>query len=306
MFAEIPQVAKPGRMKRFIQFPVTRIFIGIVFVLGSIIMANVGIEVIRRFITDAEKPSTPWLVLLFIVMTIMSILGYYAYVHWIEKRRLTELARTGALKELGIGCLTGVGLMTTIIFILWILGYYEVVAVSSVAVLLLPFLESIFTGFFEEFMFRGVIFRIINESLGSWLAIITSALIFGFAHSGNPNASFYSGLAIALEAGILISAIYLYTNRLWMVIGIHFAWNFTMGGIFGVVVSGQEAKGLLQSELTGPDIITGGTFGVETSIIAVIICLLAGVYFIHQAMKKGHFTQPFWRRSKQIELETEI
>ncbi len=84
MFAEIPQVAKPGRMKRFIQFPLTRIFIGIMFVLGSIIVANVGIEVIRRFITDAEKPSTPWLVLLFIVMTIMSILGYYAYVHWIE------------------------------------------------------------------------------------------------------------------------------------------------------------------------------------------------------------------------------
>jgi membrane protease YdiL (CAAX protease family) len=305
MFGDVPQDPKKSRMKRIIQFPVSRMIIGVAFVMGAMISGNIVVVLIRRLISDAEKPSDPWMVLLFVVMTLMSIWGYYTYVRLIEKRQLIELSRTGALKELGIGCTIGFGLMATTIFILWILGYYEVAAVSSLMVLLLPFFDGIRAGFFEEILFRGVIFRILNEKLGSWLAIIISALFFGFAHSGNPNSSFYSGVAIALEAGILLSAIYLYTRRLWMVIGVHFAWNFTLGGIFGVTVSGQESEGLLQSTLSGPDIITGGAFGVETSIIALIVCLIAGIYFIHRVREQGHFTQPFWHRPKKIKSETE-
>lgn len=303
MFGEIPQDPKPGLMKRFIQFPVTRIILGILFTLIPIVAVN---QIFRWVITEAEKPSPPWLILMFVLMTIFSILGYYAYVHLIERRRLTELSRTGALKELGMGCSIGFGLMTTIMIILWMSGNYKVVAINSWVVLLLPLFDAIFRGFFEEIIFRGLVFRIINKSLGSWLAFIISALIFGFAHSGNPNASFYSGLAIALEAGILLSAIYLYTRRLWMVIGVHFAWNFTLGGIFGATVSGQEEEGLFQSELSGPEIITGGAFGVESSIIALVVCLMAGLFFIKKGLERGHFTQPFWRRPKKIEAEIEL
>jgi membrane protease YdiL (CAAX protease family) len=303
MLEEIPQDPKPGLMKRIIQFPVTRIILGMLFVLVPVITIN---QIFKQIITDAEKPSTPWLVLMFVLMTPVCILSYYSYVRWIEKRRLKELAPGGALKELGIGCVVGFALMTTIMLILWVSGYYHIVAVSSIVVLLLPFFEAVFTGFLEEIWFRGVIFRIMNESLGSWLAMIISALFFGFAHSGNANASFYSGLAIALEAGILLSAVYLYTRRLWMVIGVHFACNFTLGGIFGVTVSGREIEGLLQSELSGPDFVTGGAFGVETSIIALVVCLIAGIYFINKSLQKGHFTQPFWRRPKKIEAEVEL
>ena len=305
MFGEIPQEPRPGRMKRIIQFPVTKIILGIVFVFGSIIVGNVGIELTRKLFSDAEKPSHPWLVLMFAVMTILCILGYYAYVHLIERRRLTELSRAGALKELGMGCSIGFGLMTSIIFILWILGYYEVIAVSSAMILLVPLFEGIFTGFFEEILFRGVIFRIINENLGSWLAILISALIFGFAHSLNPNASPYSGLSISLGAGIILAAVYLITHRLWIAIGVHFAWNFTLGGIFGVTVSGQETKGFLQAEISGPEILTGGAFGLESSILGVVIPLSAGAYFIYKARVKGHFTQPFWRRPQKTEPEVE-
>ena len=84
-----------------------------------------------------------------------------------------------------------------------------------------------------------------------------------------------------------------------MVIGIHFAWNFTQGGIFGIAVSGQEVEGLFQSTLEGPALLTGGEFGAETSVIAIIICSGAGLFFLWKARKRGHFTEPFWVRRRE-------
>ena len=161
-----------------------------------------------------------------------------------------------------------------------------------------PFFASIFTGFFEEILFRGVIFRIIHESLGTWIAVIVSALLFGFAHGANPNATLFSSTAIALEAGILLSAVYLYTNRLWMVIGMHAAWNFVQGAVFGVNVSGTNAKGLLQSSPVGSELLSGGAFGIEASIITIILCTSVGILFLVLSHRKGHFVKPFWRRPR--------
>jgi hypothetical protein len=86
------------------------------------------------------------------------------------------------------------------------------------------------------------------------------------------------------------------TRRLWLAIGIHFAWNFTQGGIFGVAVSGIQANGLLQATLSGPELLSGGAFGAEASIIAVIVCLAAGACFMWRASVKGNFVRPFWKR----------
>jgi hypothetical protein len=136
----------------------------------------------------------------------------------------------------------------------------------------------------------------VEESLGSWLALAISALIFGLLHLANPNATLWGGIAIAIEAGVMLAAAYMYTRRLWLPIGIHFAWNFTQGAIFGVAVSGNEAKGLLQSTLSGPSLLSGGDFGAEASIFAVLICLAAGIYFLQKSSQQGKFIQPFWKR----------
>ncbi len=296
MDSNLNQSSKAGLGKRILYFPLTRIILGMLMVVGAVIVGKIVTVITGQLIFAGEELPPGWKMLGFALMTVMAIFSYLVYVRKIEKRQLSELSRPGALKELGTGCAIGFGLMGTIVFILWILGYYRVAAVSSFLVLLLPFFDAVFAGFFEEFVFRGILFRIINDSLGSWLAIILSALVFGFAHAGNPNATLFSSMAIALEAGILISTVYLYTRRLWMVIGIHFAWNFTLGGIFGIAVSGKEGQGLLQPQLDGPTLLTGGTFGTETSILTVVICLMAGFYFLWKAREKGHFTQPFWRR----------
>lgn len=153
---------------------------------------------------------------------------------------------------------------------------------------------SFLTGFVEEVIFRGLIFRLSEELLGTWFALAGSALFFGLAHAGNPGATLASSVAIALEAGILLGAAFLLTRRLWLVTSLHAAWNFTQGGIFGVAVSGNQIRGLLQGQLSGPEWISGGSFGAEASVVAVIVCLTAGVLLLVRASRNGQIVRPRW------------
>jgi hypothetical protein len=158
-------------------------------------------------------------------------------------------------------------------------------------------MTSLMAGVFEELLVRAVVFRIAEEWLGSWLALAISALLFGLVHLANPGADVLSSLAVALEAGILLAAAYMVTRRVWFAIGIHIAWNFTQSGIFGITTSGVDSKGYLQGHLQGSPILSGGAFGAEASVVAVAVCLIAGLGMLWRAHTKGNFVQPSWRRS---------
>jgi hypothetical protein len=107
-----------------------------------------------------------------------------------------------------------------------------------------------------------------------------------------------STAAIALEAGVLLAAAYMYSRSLWFVMGLHFAWNFTEGGIFATSVSGGPTEGVIRvSFASGKDWLTGGQFGPEASLPAVLICLAAGIAFIMMAKRANRVVPPSWRRS---------
>ena len=134
----------------------------------------------------------------------------------------------------------------------------------------------------EEVIFRGMLFRLIDERLGFWWAIGISSLLFGLAHIFQPEATLWSSIAIAVEAGLLLGAAYKYAGTLWLPIGIHWAWNFTQGNVFGLAVSGGETEeSIMKATLTGPDFITGGSFGTEASIISPILGLLLSALFVY-------------------------
>jgi len=291
---------RPSRAQKFIQFPFVRAIIALMLVGGAVIVVQLVMKPLGRYLFTTDDLPMLWLALMWMLAMLAASFAYYTYVRLIESRPIKEFSLPGALSELGIGCLIGVGLFVCIIVILWGLGHYHVIAVSCAVFIVFPFFNFVFTAVFEELVFRGIIFRIIEESLGSWLAIVLSGLFFGFAHAFEPNASLFSSLAISLMGGVLLSAAFIYTRRLWLVIGIHFAWNFTEGGILGLAVSGKDGKGLLQSEITGSEFLSGGSFGPETSIVAIIIVLLAGLYLLWKAKEKGHFIQPFWRRKENF------
>ena len=121
----------------------------------------------------------------------------------------------------------------------------------------------------------------IDERWNTRAALIVSALFFGFGHLSNDNATWWSSLAIAIEAGLLLAAAYKWSGTLWVPIGIHWAWNYVQGNVFGLAVSGINiGDGMLATRVNGPDIITGGAFGPEASIITVVLGALYTLVFL--------------------------
>src|ERR1051325_1639572 len=169
----------------------------------------------------------------------------------------------------------GFGLFSFIIAILWLLGAYYT---DGINFLLFPLIGGIVgalvSAFAQELIFRAVIYRITEEWLGTWWALVVSAVLFGLIHLSSAGATIFSALSVALQAGIVLAAAYALTHRLWMALGLHMAWDFANDSIFGVGVAGQTGQslhGLLQARLSGPDLFSGGAFGVEVSIVSVVV-----------------------------------
>ncbi len=168
-------------------------------------------------------------------------------------------------------------------------GVYKFVSVNTRNIDLiiesLLFFLTVAVG--EEILFRGIMFRWIDEKWGFTVALVVSSLLFGIMHIFQPGASWWSSIAIALEAGLLLGAAYKYSETLWLPIGIHWGWNFFQGNIFGIEVSGSDAgESLFIPEISGPDILTGGDFGAEASIIAFGLGLLLSIWFIIKVIKR--------------------
>ena len=159
---------------------------------------------------------------------------------------------------------------------------------------------AVSTGIFEELVFRGALFRIVEEALGSWISLLVSSFVFGFMHLLNPEGTVMGAVFISIEAGLLLAAAYMVTRRLWLCIGLHMAWNFAQSGVFSGIVSGSfNQPGLLKSSVAGPAVLTGGVFGLESSVVAVLVCTAAGLIMLRIAIQRGHILPPFWARDKQ-------
>lgn len=114
----------------------------------------------------------------------------------------------------------------------------------------------------------------------------------------NPQGTLEGALFIAVEAGILLAAAFMLTRRLWLSIGFHMAWNYTQSAIFSGIVSGDDAQqGLIRSTTNGPDWRTGGSFGVESSVLALLRCTTTGIVMLVMAKKRGKIVPPMWKRS---------
>ena len=132
----------------------------------------------------------------------------------------------------------------------------------------------------------------INRRWNLWAALVISALIFGGLHIFNDNATLWSSIAIAIEAGSLLGAAYAYNKNLWLPIGIHWIWNYTQGNILGLPVSGEDnVTSVITPEISGPQWLTGGSFGAEASVIAAVIGLLISLWFIRKIRQQEHCGQ---------------
>lgn len=201
----------------------------------------------------------------------------------IDRRSVVSLGFTWNKKykrDLLAGIALGFGLLTAIFMVLVGAGLIEIVSFR------LPFLSIgtmivIFTlvAFQEEIVTRGYLLQNLMQSVPKHLALLLVSLIFGIAHIFNPNLSVIAFCNILL-AGILLGIYYIYRRNLWFPIGLHLSWNLCQGAIFGSPVSGARVKGIIEYEVIGSDLLTGGAFGLEGSIVTTFV-LAVGIVFLH-------------------------
>ena len=220
---------------------------------------------------------------------------YAGYVRWVERRPVRELALAGAGRELAVGLCLGIAVFALAIGILAGVGAYRITGQNALSLMLATIPGFLVAAVFEEVLFRAIIFRILESSIGSWNALAVSALAFGLMHFGNPNAGLLSALAIAIEAGLMLGAAYMLTRRLWLCVAMHFGWNFAQGGIFSVAVSGHQQKGLFEAHMAGAEWLTGGSFGAEASLVALVVCSVCGVAMLARTVSMDKIVRPSWR-----------
>ena len=278
---------------RIIHFPPMTLVVALGVMAGASVVAT-GLAAAVGARSDGN-----WAIVGGSLVAAIFVIAYIGFTRLIEHRPAREFALKGAVAELVAGLVAGAVLFATVAGVIALAGGYKVIGTQPASVLYPIIGISIVSGVTEEIMLRGLFFRILENWLGSWIALILSAALFGALHLGNPNASLVAGAAIAIEAGVMLAAVYMVTRRLWAAIGLHAEWNFTQGGVFGIPVSGIEIDGLLVPRIAGPEWLTGGDFGAEASLPAVIICTLFGVAMLVVAARRGEFVKPFWARPAQ-------
>ena len=285
--------------QRIVTHPAFLLITGLVIVAVSLGLANALMRILypQPVNTDISE------LIVFTVISAFCVFGYWLFTHYVERKPFADFGLPGAAKEWLFGIAIGAGVMSLVVGIIALLGGYKVVGQNGPDVLVGVLGVAIISGITEEILFRGIIFRFFEQWLGSIAALSISALLFGFAHIGNPGASWLAAFAIAIEAGIMFGAIYMLTRRLWAAIGLHMAWNSVQGGVFGIKVSGTDVPGLLISKSSGSELLTGGAFGAEASLPAIILCTAVGICFLWRAKQKGQVVAPSLHRFKTGEAE---
>lgn len=285
---------KKNILQNVLNFPLTKIMIGFIVWFA----ANTFGEVLFAKVLDLSALSKDVRDLIVgILASIVTIVSYVYLFKFYEKRKIKEFSGDQFLKSLTIGIILGFLLQGLTIFVIYLKGGYSVLSINPILFLVPSLTMAITSGITEEVLMRGILFRIIEEKLGSYIALIISAILFGAAHLFNENASLIGAVAIALEAGVLLAAAYIYSRNLWFPIGIHFAWNFAQSGIFGAAVSGNGVlNALFNSKIEGATWFTGGLFGPEGSVQAVVICSIAAIVMLVLSHKQGKIIKPYWKK----------
>ncbi len=132
---------------------------------------------------------------------------------------------------------------------------------------------------FEEALVRGYMFQTLVRANLAWLAIFLTSAVFAYGHLNNPNSAYFSSINTFI-AGVWLGIAYLKTRTLWLVFGLHLAWNWFQGAIFGIEVSGLTSMlsaPLLKESDPGPVWITGGEYGLEGGIACTIALVFSTI-----------------------------
>ncbi len=210
-----------------------------------------------------------WVLLRFVDKRSFRSFGFWFFPNW--------------WRELGWGLLFGAGLNSLVVAALFAGGWVRFSVADfdwRVALIVVGgyFVAFLFPAAAEELVFRGYIFQRLVESWGPAPPVLVTSFLFGWAHFGNPSATWLSTVNTGL-AGALMAVMYLRTRALWFPIGFHISWNYVMAAWYSLPVSGLTLDyRLFEVEMTGPEWLSGGGFGPEGSVLATVAFLAATLW----------------------------
>jgi len=248
------------------------------------ILAFLGYGVIAAFQMELKEAVLAY------IFPPLAILGLYVvFTYWFEKEWAPDVVNRRAFTDLLSGLSLGALYLLAVGGIIYLCGCctYEKQAWDNKAQLI-AFLSFFGVAVGEEIIFRGVLFKWIDKRWGMWPALLVSAFVFGFAHLTNDNGTVWSSISISVEAGLLLGMFYKWSGSLWFPIGIHWTWNYVQGNILGFHVSGIDAgTSWFRAIPSGPDLVSGGAFGAEASIVSFALGLVISALLIRACYKSS-------------------
>jgi membrane protease YdiL (CAAX protease family) len=300
LFSNALPSGKPGK---FFQYPLIRIVTALLFLVPVFLLNKAVSEFIVKPVPEEIRVYAMYADA--IVFFILFLLAFSLYTKYIEKRKALEISSNKSWSEFVLGFLISLILVGLIVFIFYIFGSYNISAWNANKRVVIDFFfKFLMGGLIEEIIFRLIIFKLTEELLGSWFALGIQAVLFGFAHMFNENATLFTSFAVIIVGGILYTSAFMYTHRIWLPMGIHTGWNYFQSAIFGMPNSGTPYKGLIIPDVQGAQWFTGGSFGIEASYIAILLCLAAGIYFTIKSVKANQIAPPLWKRKNSAREQT--
>ena len=271
----------------------------ICFVLGMLAGNGVIIGIMIACGKDLSKGET-------FSDNVMSLLGLYcmaaiiavSILYWklIEKRKLSEMGVTKNIRGWFIGALIGMGLLTVCVAAIALTGsirFDGVFTNPDILMILLMLGGFIIQGAAEEFLCRGLVLCSLKDRVPMPVAIAASTFVFTFNHWGNFTGSepkyIFSGVFCLIVISCVFSFLTLKTKSIWAACGLHSVWNFCLSCVLGLNLSGSEgaSAALIDMKSVGENLLNGGNYGIEASIIADIIIAAAAV-LMWQLYKKNN------------------
>lgn len=282
---KIPIINSSKNKKKLPNF-IWAIILSLIFMYGGSLMGSLAtvplflaLRNIPLFFNNKDLLS---LLITLFSFAFISLLVFFR-VKVIEKRSFSSIGfnKNNWLKKYSLGFLIGLAMMSIIVLILFPFGYITVeknpiqpVGISAIASVLVILFGWIIQGATEEIVTRGWLLNVLSTKYNIGVGLLISSTLFGLMHLTNPNVNYIAVINIIL-VGLFYGLYVIKTNDLWAVCGMHSAWNFAQGNIFGFKVSGLDVSvgSLIDLNLVGSDFVTGGIFGPEAGITVTFILL---------------------------------
>ncbi|RKX24418.1 MAG: hypothetical protein DRP45_08245 [Candidatus Zixiibacteriota bacterium] len=261
---------------------------------GLVVYFGFDIATEEDFIQLSDKPLGGAVQALILGSTLLLV---WLFRIVLDRRSLKSLgfsAGRDKLRDLLIGIGFGIGLMTLVFLVVMSIADLEIVSVQfPFGSLFNLLLFLIMAAAFEEIVLRGYLLKNLMSSMNKYLALVFVSILFAALHGFNPNVSLIGLINIVL-AGLLLGIYYVHRQNLWLPIGMHVAWNYFQGPVFGIPVSGTTMPSVLSVNISGNELLTGGDFGFEASLVATAILLAATVllHFMFRARVVPDVTVP--------------